>query len=444
MINEASKKDLLWGYLAQFLNIGSGIIIIPVAIKYLSVEDMGLWYLFIAIVGLAQLLEFGLQPTISRLTSYIYSGAKELKAEGIPSQGGAFDHQLLFDLIHAAKIMYRYVSVGAALILLIVGTAYLNTFEEFRHEQALAWLIFSISSIINFYFTYFNGLITGRGEQQELYRITAISKLVMLAVSIPLLINQVGLLSMAIAAFISMVSARIMLYRVFYNCARKEIEIIKNIKNISSSYLKTLWLSAWKLGVTSLGAFLILRANLFIASSFFGLAVAASYGLTVQLILILSSVSSMIFKLNLPKLNALQNIDDKAGLRRIFFRSLAVTHILYFSGALFIVLIGIPLLDLISSNTKLVSVPVLIMMLLMYQLELNHSVCATYLTTLNKVPFVYASLISGGFIVCISLFLSANTALGVIGLILSQFIIQLIYNNWYWPMVTYRDLMNES
>ncbi|GIA51301.1 hypothetical protein VCSRO180_3001 [Vibrio cholerae] len=126
MINEASKKDLLWGYLAQFLNIGSGIIIIPVAIKYLSVEDMGLWYLFIAIVGLAQLLEFGLQPTISRLTSYIYSGAKELKAEGIPSQGGSFDHQLLFDLIHAAKIMYRYVSDGAALTLLIIGTAYLT------------------------------------------------------------------------------------------------------------------------------------------------------------------------------------------------------------------------------------------------------------------------------------------------------------------------------
>ena len=77
MIKQATKKDIIWGYLSQFLNIGSGIIIIPVAIKYLTTEDMGLWYLFIAIAGLAQLLEFGLQPTISRMTSYIYSGSKK-------------------------------------------------------------------------------------------------------------------------------------------------------------------------------------------------------------------------------------------------------------------------------------------------------------------------------------------------------------------------------
>lgn len=443
MIKQVTQKDIIWGYLSQFLNIGSGIIIIPVAIKYLTAEDMGLWYLFIAIAGLAQLLEFGLQPTISRMTSYIYSGAKELRAEGLPDKGDLLNPQLLFDLIYAAKKMYRYVSIGAALILIIIGTLYLKTFDEFQSEQFWAWLIFSMSSIINFYFTYFNGLMTGRGDQKELYRVTAISKLIMLLLAVPLLMNQIGLLSMAISTFVSMIVARVLLYRAFYTSSREEIQKIKNITIISFNYTKTLWLSAWKLGTTSLGSFLILRANMFIASSFLGLKVAASYGLTVQVISILSTVSAMIFSLNLPKLNALQSIGDKVGLKSLFKRSLIITHLLYFIGAICLIFIGIPLITLISSNTQLVGFSTLLLMLVMYQLELNHSMCSTYLTTLNKVPFMYAALFSGGVIVFSGLMLSNFTAIGILGLVLSQFLIQLMFNNWYWPMVAYRDLKND-
>lgn len=440
MIRNASRKDVTWGYLSQFLNVGSGIIIVPVAIKFLPTEDLGLWYLFIAIAGLAQLLEFGLQPTISRLTTYIYSGAKELRPEGLPDKGDVLNDQLLFDLICAAKIIYRYASIGAAFLLIVIGTLYLKTFEEFQNEQFWAWLIFSSSSIINLYFTYINGLITGRGDQKELYRVTAISKLIMLLLTVPLLMNNVGLLSMAIGSFISLIVTRVLLYRAFYRPSREEIQKLQNITSISFNYTKTLWLSAWKLGVTNLGAFLILRANMFIASSFLGLKVAASYGLTVQVITILSSVSAMIFNLNLPKLNALQSVNDKVGLRLLFKRSLIITHSLYFMGAICLIFIGIPLIALISSNTQLLGFSTLMLMLLMYQLELNHSICATYLTTLNKVPFVYAALISGGLIVFSGLMLSNFTAAGILGLVLSQFLIQLIYNNWYWPMLAYRHL----
>ena len=113
MIKKVSNSELLWAYSAQFLNVGSGIILIPIAIMFLSTEDLGLWYLFIAISSLAQLLEFGFQPTISRMTSYIYSGANELVAEGLPKKGSSISYQLLFDLIQASKLLYGYISVFA-------------------------------------------------------------------------------------------------------------------------------------------------------------------------------------------------------------------------------------------------------------------------------------------------------------------------------------------
>ncbi|HHG3484927.1 TPA: O-unit flippase-like protein [Vibrio parahaemolyticus] len=441
MINKANRKDIVWGYLAQFLNIGSGIVIIPIAIKYLTTEDMGLWYLFIALVGLAQLLEFGFQPTISRMTSYVYSGASELKSEGVPKREGNLDVQLLYDLIFASKSIYKFVSIGAALILLVCGTIYLNSFESFGKEQLFSWIIFSSSAIVNFYFSYFNGLITGRGQQKELYRITAISKSISLLVSVPLLIFGVGLLSMAIGSFLSMIITRLLLYRYFYNKNREEIKALLNIKTRRVELTKTLWLSAWKLGVTGLGSFLILRANMFIASSFLGLKVAASYGLSVQVISILSSVSAMVFTLNVPKLNSLQGLGDKNSIKDIFYRSLFVTHILYVIGGLLLILVGMPILELISPNTMLVSLPILLFMLFMYQLELNHSVCATYLTTFNKVPFLHSSIISGILITISGIITSNFTNFGVLGLLGGQFFIQLLYNNWYWPLVAYRSIV---
>ena len=338
--------------------------------------------------------------------------------------------------------MYRYVSIGAALILIVIGTLYLKTFDEFQSEQLWAWLIFSASSVINFYFTYFNGLMTGRGDQKELYRVTAISKLIMLLLAVPLLMNQVGLLSMAISTFVSMIVARVLLYRAFYSSSREEIQKLKNITMISFNYTKTLWLSAWKLGVTSLGAFLILRANMFIASSLLGLKVAASYGLTIQIIGILSGVSSMLFTLNIPKLNSLQGSGNEREIKPLLIKSLLISHALFITGSIALVLIGIPLIGRMAAGTQLVSIPLLLFMLLMYQLELNHSICATYLTTLNKVPFVNASIISGVVIVIFSMLSVEFTSLSLIGLVLSQFIVQLMYNNWYWPMITFRGLKN--
>lgn len=444
MINEASRKDVIWGYLAQFLNVGAGIIIIPVAIKYLSPEDMGLWYLFVAISSLAQLLEFGFQPTISRMVSYVYSGATELKPEGVPDSTGIISYQLLYDLIEAAKYIYRYVSFGVAFILLVVGSIYLNTFSAFGEKQVVAWLIFSCATIVNFYFTYLNGLVIGKGNQAVLYKITAFSKLLMLLTSTPLLLLNYGLMSMAVGTLVSLIATRYLLYRYLNNKAKEDTKQLSLINTVVENQTRTVWLSAWKLGITSLGAFLILRVNQFIASSYLGLKVAASYGLTVQVIGILSSVSVMYYNLNLPKINSLQGANNKGKIKEIVRKTFSIVIALYVLGCFGLIFLGMPLLDYMSVNTKLLSIDLLVFMLLMYGLELFHSISATYLTTLNKVPFYRSSIVSGVSILVVNMFLVNYTSLGLLGIIGCQFVIQLMYNNWYWPLQVFKDFKKHA
>ena len=68
-----TKKDVLWGYIAQFFNIGAGILLLPVILKLLPADILGVWYIFLTISSLVQMIDFGFQPTFTRNVAYVFS-----------------------------------------------------------------------------------------------------------------------------------------------------------------------------------------------------------------------------------------------------------------------------------------------------------------------------------------------------------------------------------
>lgn len=440
MISNATKKDIIWGYSSQFLNIGVGILLIPVAIRFLSAEEMGLWYVFLALAGLAQLLEFGFQPTISRHTSFVYSGAVKLQAQGIPeTNNNEVNLQLFVDLIYASKKIYKLVAFAATLVLMLLGSLYIYSLGVVDVRSYIAWVIFAMSSVINFYFSYFNGLLQGRGQQTLLNKTIAQSKVALLIFAVPMLFLGFGLLSLAIATFFSMVINRWLVSVRFYDKQLEDTAFIRS-SPMSEDLHGMLFNSSWRLGLTSVGAFMIQKANLFIASSYLGLAVVGSYGLSLQLIGLLAGVSSIFFTLNMPKMTVLQTNSLKSELRLMFFKSLLVSILFFGVGAVSLLVIGSPLISFITSDVELVTPMLLALMLGFQLLETVHSLCATYLTTLNYVPFVKAAIFSGVLIVIFSLLGMNFVSTSLLVLILVQGLVQLSFNNWYWPLVTFRQL----
>lgn len=87
-----TKKDVVWGYLAQFFNIGANILLLPLILHLLPSEVLGIWYIFLAISGFALMLDFGFQPTFARNVTYLLSGATKLKAEGVDDEHEKLDH----------------------------------------------------------------------------------------------------------------------------------------------------------------------------------------------------------------------------------------------------------------------------------------------------------------------------------------------------------------
>ena len=94
-----TKKDVLWGYIAQFFNIGAGILLLPVILKLLPADILGVWYIFLTISSLVQMIDFGFQPTFTRNVAYVFSGAVKLQAKGLDKGQTHLDHPNL-SLIH--------------------------------------------------------------------------------------------------------------------------------------------------------------------------------------------------------------------------------------------------------------------------------------------------------------------------------------------------------
>ncbi|WP_421225309.1 O-unit flippase-like protein [Aeromonas enteropelogenes] len=433
------RTDLIWGYSAQLLNIGVGILLLPILVVTLNSEELGLWYVFMAMVSLAQLLEFGFQPTIARQAAYIYNGATEIKRSGLPATvSGELNIDLLVNLIHSSKYIYRWIAILVAVLLWGMGSLYIYTLNYAGDPTTayMSWFLFASASVITFYFGYFNALLQGRGDITLVNKVVVASRVSYVLLAIVLLLLKLSLLAIAIASLISCIINRILISRAFYNAKSRGFKKNKPTANLN----KVLWANTWRLGLVQFGAFLIQRGNMFIAATYLGLSVAASYGLTMQLSAIIVTLANQLMALQLPKMNALQAACEKNELKNIYASSVLVAFILLISGFAALILLGEPILALIGSETKLINSHMLALLGLVLLLETHHSISATYLTTTNQVPFLKAALVSGVGVTLFSFALVYWGGLGVTGLIIGQGLVQLCFNNWYWPKVAMQHL----
>src|SRR5205085_4991872 len=101
----------------------------------------------------------------------------------------------------------------------------------------------------------------------------------------------------------------------------------------------------------------------------------------------------------------------------------------YFVGALCILLFANQALQIVGSATRLLSTPQLAFALLIFGLDMQHTLYGALVISENENPFVLPALITGIANALISLLLSPW--LGIWGLLLSQGLTEAAFNNWW-------------
>ncbi|WP_316740791.1 O-unit flippase-like protein [Pedobacter antarcticus] len=440
-----SKKDVVWSYIAQFFKIASGILILPIILRMLTTEEIALNYLLASIVAMVGLLDFGFSPQFGRNITYIFSGAQELKREGIQvvSKHQGINYKLLVTMIETARYVYLRIAFLVVLLLATLGTWYIYKVTNGLtsvDNAVLIWGVTILSCFFNFYYAYFDSLLIGRGLIKEAKKAAIFSKLVYIALAISFLYLGLGLLGVAISSLISAFVYRTVCYFYFYdNAFLKLIEGIQIDMLKRQELFKTLWHNARKLGLVFLSAYAINNFSIFLAGLYLDSDTIASYGVLMQLTGIITTVSSTLFMSLNPTFSALRTSGDNHKLVRVFAFSMNVYYVLFILGAFILVVFGPGILHLLGANVILPSATIMVVYSLIVFFEGNHSGYATLIVTNNQVPFLKSSVIAGVFVAFGDYIILAFTPYGLLGLILVQGIVQLGYANWKWPWVICKE-----
>lgn len=438
-----TKIDVIWSYCGYILRFFSGVLLLPLMLRMLSSEEMGIWYVFLAIGSMTQMLDMGFSPTITRNVSYAYAGAGTLVKEGIEYTVASRDkvnYLLLAKIKKVSQRVYLYISLIALCLLLLGGTGYIYYITismEGNFYYLFSWCIYSIALFLNFFYGYWIFLLNGVGLIRQGQQAAIVSNIFFLILAVLGLCLGGSIMAVSCAYLCNGIIIR-MMCKFFFN-KHLHIPEIDMSKNEMKEFMEIIWFNAKKMGITSIGAYLVLQVNTIFTSIFFDLKIVASYGLTLQVINFILSLARIPFTTYLPMLNEMRLKQDDVGFVRLMSMTFMLGGLIFLFCAGGLLGIGNYLLYIIHSNTMLLPSSMILFMLFYLFLEYNHSNFATVITTRNEVPFVKASIFSGVAVIILSLINVQILNMGLWGLLIGQCLAQLAYNNWYWPYIVLRD-----
>ncbi|MCQ2342190.1 MAG: hypothetical protein MJZ75_01665 [Paludibacteraceae bacterium] len=449
-IENIGKKDILWSYASTIFMVGAGVILLPFILNRMDAETVGIWNIFQTITMLVLILDFGFRPSFARNVSYILSGAKHLLREGVETVSAdnqsdtSIDYSLLKGALIAMRRFYRWLAMGAFVLLATVGTAYLiyilRKYNGNHQDVIIAWIILIAISCYNLYTLYYDALLLGKGYVKRSQQICILGQAVYLSVAIGLIYAGLGLTAIVSAQLLSTIVRRVLSYKVFFTQ-----EIKQSLQDVepqdSRAILATISPNAVKMGLTQLGGFCVTKSAVLLGSAFLTLEEVAMYGITVQVMDVLARCATVYYQSMAPKLAQYRTESNYTALRHTYIYNVLILVATFVVGGLLWISLGDWALGIIHSQTSFVPASMLVAMLIINLLEQNHATAAGFIMADNRIPFFIPSLISGGAtILLMLLFFNLPILNSTWALILAPGIAQLAYQNWKWPAVVIKEL----
>ena len=434
-----SKFDIIWSYAAQFFNLGTGFISLPLILKLLSADEVGLNYILLSINSIIALFDMGFSAQFARNITYVLSGAQEIRTEGIASEyKSTINEPLYATIIMAAKSLYRKISMLVLIPLLTVGSYYIwkitDGFEAITYSLPI-WIIFCLSCYFNLLFLYLNAFLLGKGMVMESKKAQVYSRIIQLAILFTMLMMGCGLISVVIANLISPFVFRYYAQRKFFDAQTKKIITTHRVKKKEKQ--DVFWIifyNAKKMGIIGIFASVIGYASTLIIGAFLSLSEVASYGLMVQLIGIIAGISITVFTSLSPEIGSMMIQQNNERVKKLFGSSLAVFYIVQLMGLIVILLLP-PIFEYFRFNAQLPVYSILITYYIYKFLEQNQSLYSTLLLIGNDLCF-YSSAIWTGIVSLVCMFIALYLGMGLNGVIISQAVPLCLYSAWKWPIFT--------
>lgn len=429
------KKDVAWAYIGSFFKVAANIILLPVVLKLLSDDELGIWYVFGSISQIVVLLDFGFASTVARNISYAWCGVDSLKKDSLAEMPSNRETNFEYFkiVLQTCKVIYTAIAVIALVFLLTAGLFYINSLAS---SNVLAWVLYSVGVALNMRYCYYTSFLFGVGAVAENNKAAIITKLVQIIASIILLYAGYGILGVSIAYLLSGITLRLSSKLYFDNYENIKTHL-KQVTSKSSwtevkKTFKIIWHNASKDGLVTLSNYLNTQANTLICSSVLGLATTGSYGLSVQLSSIAATIAGIPFSSVLPMLQEKAVKRDNEGGQNLFSGAM-VLFMLSFVILTGVVIFLLPVIKWLKP-TLIIEVPMLLAVFFLSLVNQIYHYFASLISTFNILPYTRSFIVSSVIAVVLSYFLTRFTNLGIWALVISPLIVAFSYNLWKWPL----------
>lgn len=429
------NSAVVWSLIFNGFRLLSGLLLLPLVLRELSTADLGMYYVLLSLVALAPIIDFGFGPSIGRFVSYATGGAETLHAYGPPTPGktGTPNYDLLWQLLHTTRVLYRYLALAILVIMGIWGT-YL---VELRISETtstlvtrLAWAVTLASTVVDIYWNWWTTYLIGLNEVRTAARISVLGVSMKFALAAGLLLSGAGLLSVPIATLFSStlqrgLARRQCLARLKGHPPPAEFDVKKQ--------LGALWPNSWRLGVQFVSGYLTINANTAICLAVFGLAANARYGLSIQVMNIAMEMAAVWTNTKFPMIGQCYARHDYAQVQRVLWPRFWLQNITFLTLGAVLIAGGPTLLHWFGSGKEMLSIAWLLVLMLYTFLNMQFTLWGTLMATGNRLTYLWPTVATNIASLILSLLLVNFTHLGLGALVLGPLLAGSVFNFWYWP-----------
>lgn len=430
-----------------------GILVTPLIIIMFSKDEISVWYLLQTLMGLGMLADAGFGYTLSRAVAFFFAGATSLpKNHREYNQNLEHQDHINFDklnkLLSTANRIYIIISLILIGIIVPVGIAVMWNVMTITGHNLFLWLAFGVTMATNYVILQkvkWSAFMTGTQRVGELYRFhTFVGLIKIVGFSLILTLHpDIFLLSiyMFVECAIENLYIRHKVNKWFTDNNIKR----KNLLYFDKEIFNSLWSATWRLGLTTWGNYFTVYGTSLIISQVKDTTLIANFLFTQKILTFGQRIAEAPFYANVPRIYGLMARKNNQQSKHEISKQIFLTIGMLCLGFAFIGIMGNSILSFLDVDIRFVQGMIYFILALSIFLDSHSTIQGTVYISTNHVPFMIPSLVSGFFMIVIGFW--ALPLYGLLGVVITRFLIGLCVDNWYstylslrllkWPFKTY-------
>jgi O-antigen/teichoic acid export membrane protein len=304
---------IFWSIFNRGLGILKGPFTAFFIVKYLTVQEQGLWYTFGSLGAMTMLVDLGFTQIISQFVSHEYAN---LKMEEGRMTGRPEDIDRFMSLIRFSVKFYIYIIFIASIILFILGYFYFKSESIFI---LLAWYLYTVIGGLGLFGSLLLSIYQGLDKITEIQKNMILSSLAYSLGTWIMLMLHFKIWALVIGSFLNIFVTLFLLHRVAIPLWKQIIKY--KVRGKYHFFQETIPLQ-WRYAISFICSYLIVY--LYVPSTFklIGPVQAGQLGLSLSIITAVSGMANSWIITKVPKFNVLVAQKNYTDLDHLFKKSM--------------------------------------------------------------------------------------------------------------------------